>query len=29
MIGAQIPGRPHFAINQPLTAGVEARVRFK
>jgi outer membrane receptor protein involved in Fe transport len=28
MIGAQIPGQPHFVINQPLTAGVEARVRF-
>ena len=29
MIGAEIPGQPHFVINQPLTAGVEARVRFK
>jgi iron complex outermembrane receptor protein len=29
MIGAQIPGQPHFVINQPLTAGVEARVWFK
>ena len=29
MIGAEIPGEPHFVINQPLTAGVEARVRFK
>jgi hypothetical protein len=28
-IGAEIPGQPHFVINQPLTAGVEARVRFK
>jgi len=29
MIGAEIPGQPHFVINQPLTAGVEARLRFK
>ena len=29
MIGAEIPGQPHYVINQPLTAGVEARVRFK
>jgi hypothetical protein len=29
MIGAEIPGQPHFVINQPLTAGVEARVKFK
>ena len=29
MIGAELPGQPHFVINQPLTAGVEARVRFK
>jgi iron complex outermembrane receptor protein len=29
MIGAEIPGQPHFVINQPLTAGVDARVRFR
>jgi iron complex outermembrane receptor protein len=29
MIGAEIPGQPHFVINQPRTAGVEARLRFK
>jgi outer membrane receptor protein involved in Fe transport len=29
MIGAEIPGQPHFVVNQPLTAGVDARVRFK
>jgi len=29
MIGAEIPGQPHFVINRPLTAGVEARLRFK
>ncbi len=29
MIGAEIPGQPHFVINRPLTAGVEARVKFK
>jgi hypothetical protein len=29
MIGAEIPGEPHFVINQPRTAGVEARVWFK
>jgi len=29
LIGAQIPGQPRFLINRPLTAGVEARVRFK
>jgi outer membrane receptor protein involved in Fe transport len=29
MIGAEIPGQPHFVINQPLTAGVEGRLRFK
>jgi outer membrane receptor protein involved in Fe transport len=29
MIGAEIPGQPHFVVNRPLTAGVEARVRFK
>jgi iron complex outermembrane receptor protein len=29
MIGAEIPGQPHYVVNQPLTAGVEARVRFK
>jgi outer membrane receptor protein involved in Fe transport len=28
MIGAQIPGQPHFVINQPRTIGVEARLRF-
>ena len=29
MIGAEIPGQPHFVINQPRTAGIDARVRFK
>jgi outer membrane receptor protein involved in Fe transport len=29
MIGAEIPGQPHFVVNRPLTVGVEARVRFK
>jgi iron complex outermembrane receptor protein len=29
MIGAEIPGEPHFVINQPRTAGVEARLWFK
>jgi iron complex outermembrane recepter protein len=29
MIGAEVPGQPHFVVNQPLTAGVEARVKFK
>ena len=28
-IGAEIPGQPHFVINQPRTAGIDARVRFK
>jgi hypothetical protein len=28
MIGAQIPGQPHFVINQPRTIGVEARLKF-
>jgi outer membrane receptor protein involved in Fe transport len=28
MIGAQLPGQPHFVINRPLTAGFEARVHF-
>ena len=28
-IGAEIPGQPHYVVNQPLTAGVEGRVRFK
>jgi outer membrane receptor protein involved in Fe transport len=28
MIGAQIPGQPHFVTNQPRTAGVEARIKF-
>jgi iron complex outermembrane receptor protein len=29
LIGAQIPGEPRFVINRPLTAGLEARLRFK
>ncbi len=29
MIGAEIPGQPHFVVNQPLTAGVEARIKFR
>ena len=29
MIGAEVPGQPHFVVNQPLTAGVEARIKFK
>jgi hypothetical protein len=29
MIGAEIPGQPHFVINRPRTAGVEARLWFK
>jgi outer membrane receptor protein involved in Fe transport len=29
LIGAGIPGEPRFVINRPLTAGVEARLRFK
>jgi outer membrane receptor protein involved in Fe transport len=28
MIGAQVPGQPHFVINAPRTAGVEARMKF-
>ena len=26
---SELPGQPHFVVNRPLTAGVEARVRFK
>ncbi len=29
MIGAEVPGQPHFVVNQPLTAGVEARIKFR
>ena len=29
LIGAEIPGEPRFVINRPLTAGLEARLRFK
>jgi iron complex outermembrane recepter protein len=29
MIGAEVPGEPHFVVNRPRTAGVEARVWFK
>ena len=29
LIGAEVPGMPRFVINQPLTAGVEARLRFQ
>jgi len=28
MIGAQLPGQPHFVISRPRTAGVEARMKF-
>ncbi len=28
-IGAEIPGQPHYVVNQPLTAGVEARIKFR
>ncbi|MGH8138448.1 MAG: TonB-dependent receptor [Steroidobacteraceae bacterium] len=29
LIGAQIPGEPRFVISRPLTAGLEARLRFE
>ena len=29
LLGAELPGQPRFLINQPLTAGVEARIRFQ
>jgi iron complex outermembrane recepter protein len=28
LIGAEIPGQPRFVINRPMTAGLEARMRF-
>lgn len=29
LLGAELPGQPRFLINQPRTAGVEARIRFQ